>query len=218
MTLRLVVLASGRGSNLRSIASAIDAKECDATIEAVVSDKSDAPALLFAAERNIPTRVVELRSKSERSEWDALLAKTVAEFTPDVVVLAGFMRIVGDAMLARFPHRIVNVHPALLPSFKGAHAPADAIAAGARISGCTVHIVDAGVDTGPTLAQAAVPVMPDDDAESLHKRIQKAEHRLLPHSLHLIATGAIVLGPVPRFSVSADEQRTLFSPDLPQTP
>lgn len=214
MTLRLVVLASGRGSNLRSIHAAIEAKHCDATIEAVVSDKTDAPALSFAAEKSIPTRVVELHGKEDRTAWDVRLADCIASFTPDVVVLAGFMRIVGPATLEKFPQRIINVHPALLPAFKGAHAPADAIRAGARISGCTVHIVDAGVDTGPTLSQAAVPVHASDTAETLHARIQSAEHQLFPHTLHLIATGAIVLGTPPTFGKTADSELVLFSPHI----
>lgn len=214
--MRLVVLASGRGSNLRAIVEAIDRGACAAEVVAVVSDKADAAALAFAAERGIATSVVGPKAYADRPSWDAALAESVASFTPDLVVLAGFMRIVGASMIARFSHRIVNVHPALLPSFPGAHGARDAIAKGVRISGCTVHVVDAGVDTGPILAQAAVPVLSTDDEASLQARIQRCEHRLLPAVIDAIAKGAIVLGTDgPRFTdaVSFDE-RAMFSPSI----
>ncbi len=200
--LDVVVLASGRGSNLRSILAACDAGTCAARVVAVVSDKPDAPALTLARERGIATAVVELHGKADRPAWDERLAAAVARFLapseqPGLVVLAGFMRIVGPSMLAQFPHRIVNVHPALLPSFKGSDGPAQAIAAGVRLSGCTVHLVDAGVDTGPVLAQAAVRVIPGDDAAALHARIQRAEHVLLPAVLDAVARGVLVLAAVP---------------------
>lgn len=211
--MKIAVLASGRGSNLRAIARAIDEERCAATLVAVVSDKPDAPALAFAAERGVPTAVVPPKAHASRELWDAALAEAVASFEPDLVVLAGFMRIVGVAMLARFPHRIVNVHPALLPSFPGAHGARDAIAKGVRISGCTVHVVDAGVDTGPILAQAAVPVLPGDDEEALQARIQRCEHRLLPRVLDAIARGHIVPGPRPTFADGlAFDDLALYSP------
>lgn len=213
--LKLAVLASGRGSNLRAIAQAIDEGRCHAEIVAVLSDKPDAPALAFAAERRIPTAVVPPKAHASRELWDAALAERVASHEPGLVVLAGFMRIVGAAMLARFPHRIVNVHPALLPSFPGAHGARDAIAKGVRISGCTVHVVDAGVDTGPILAQAAVPVLPADDEASLQARIQRCEHRLLPRVIDAVARGQIVLGDRPRFEAGLGfDDRALFSPDV----
>lgn len=213
MALNLVVLASGRGSNLRAILAAIENGQCNARVAAVISDKPDSQALVFATDNKIPTRVVPLEHKHARAEWDALLAKTIAEYAPDLVVLAGFMRIVGASVLRDFAHRIVNVHPALLPSFKGAHAPADAIAAGVRISGCTVHVVDAGVDTGPILAQAAVPVLPSDTVETLHARIQAAEHRLLPATIDAIAHGAIELASTPFFRGDFHAHGLLLSPD-----
>jgi phosphoribosylglycinamide formyltransferase-1 len=215
--LDVVVLASGRGSNLRAILAACDAGTCAARVVAVVSDKPDAPALELARERGLPTRVVPLHGKADRPAWDERLAETVAAFAPRVVVLAGFMRIVGPAMLARFPHAIVNVHPALLPAFKGADGPAQAVAAGVRVSGCTVHGVDAGVDTGPILAQAAVRVEPGDDAARLHARIQRAEHVLLPAVLDAIAKGGITLGPTPRIAAATPEDEplaALFAPPL----
>jgi phosphoribosylglycinamide formyltransferase-1 len=215
--LDVVVLASGRGSNLRAILEACAAGTCAARVVAVVSDKADAPALELAREHGLPTQVVTLHGKADRAAWDERLAAAVASFAPQVVVLAGFMRIVGPAMLARFPHGIVNVHPALLPAFKGADGPAQAVAAGVRVSGCTVHVVDAGVDTGPILAQAAVRVEPGDDATRLHARIQRAEHVLLPAVLDAIARGGITLGPTPRVAVSSREDEplaALFAPPL----
>ncbi len=213
--MKLVVLASGRGSNLRSIAEAIDRGACAAEIVAVVSDKADAAALAFAAERGIATAVVAPKAFADRPAWDAALAETVGSFGPDLVVLAGFMRIVGASMIARFTSRIVNVHPALLPSFPGAHGARDAIAKGVRISGCTVHVVDAGVDTGPILAQAAVPVLPTDDEATLQARIQRCEHRLFPLVIDAIARGGIVLdaGGAPAFRADlAFDDRELFAP------
>lgn len=215
--LDVVVLASGRGSNLRAILDACGAGRCAARVVGVVSDKPDAPALALAHEHGVPTRVVTLQGKADRAAWDERLADAVAAFAPRMVVLAGFMRIVGPAMLARFPHAIVNVHPALLPAFKGADGPAQAVAAGVRVSGCTVHVVDAGVDTGPILAQAAVRVESGDDAARLHARIQRAEHLLLPATLDAIAKGGIVLGPTPRITVAAPDVEplaALFAPPL----
>jgi len=223
-SLDVVVLASGRGSNLRSILAACAAGTCSARVVAVVSDKPDAPALALAAEHRIATVVVALNGKSDRAAWDERLAAAVAHcFEPHdaqrLVVLAGFMRIVGPAMLARFPHCMVNVHPALLPSFKGSDGPAQALAAGVRITGCTVHVVDAGVDTGAVLAQAAVRVEPGDDVASLHARIQRAEHALLPAVIDAIARGTIVLGAAPQVSATPNGSATsaldvLYAPAL----
>jgi phosphoribosylglycinamide formyltransferase-1 len=212
--MKLAVLVSGAGSNLRAIAAAIDAGTCDATIALVASDKESAAALTFARERGIETAVVRPKDFADRAAWDVALADRVAVSAPDLVVLAGFMRIVGAPILARFPHRIVNVHPALLPSFPGTDGPAQAIAKGVRIAGCTVHLVDAGVDTGPILAQAAVPVLPNDDAHTLHARIQVYEHRLLPAVIDAVARGRIVLGPAPTFTDAAgfDADAALVSP------
>jgi phosphoribosylglycinamide formyltransferase 1 len=191
----LVVLASGRGSNLRALFEATRGGRCAARIVAVISDRSDADALAFAREQGIETRVLPLRKGDDRDRWNEELAALVAEFSPDLVVLAGFMRVLGGVVVRRFAGRIVNVHPALLPAFPGHDAPTQAIRAGVRISGCTVHIVDFGVDTGPILAQAAVPVSPTDDAASLHARIQAEEHRLLPEVVDFIARGLISLDP-----------------------
>lgn len=199
--LKLAVLISGTGSNLRAILRAIDEKRCHADVVAVIADR-DAAGLALATERGIASSVVRPKDHADRAAWDTALAAKVASFSPDLVVCAGFMRIVGPAMIAAFPHRIVNVHPALLPSFPGTDGAAQAIAKGVRIAGCTVHLVDAGVDTGPILAQAAVPVLPSDDAHTLQARIQTHEHRLLPAVIDAVARGVIVLGERPTFTTT----------------
>ena len=210
----VVVLVSGRGSNLKAICDAIDAGTCDANIVGVVSDRKKAVALELAQKRGIPTRVLPLRKGDDRAIWNESLAEEVAAFGPMLVVLAGFMRVLGAPLLQRFPGRIINVHPALLPSFPGHSAPQEAIDSAVRISGCTVHIVDEGVDTGPIIAQAAVPVLTDDTAATLHARIQVQEHRLLPRVIHQIATGAITLEPLTVKTPVGDPSRALSVPDL----
>lgn len=209
-----VVLVSGRGSNLRAICAAIDAGTCDAEIVAVISDRKKAAALEFAEGRGIPTRVVSLRKGDDRDLWNESLASEVATFAPDLIVLAGFMRVLGPPVLERFPGRIINVHPALLPSFPGHSGPQDALDAGVRITGCTVHVVDSGVDTGPIIAQVAVPVLADDTADTLHARIQVQEHRLLPSVIHQIAIGAIELDPLRVNAPMGDATRSLIAPDV----
>ncbi len=209
----IVVLVSGRGSNLKAICSAIDAGTCDANIVGVVSDRKKAAALDFADARGIPRRLVSLRKGDDRDLWNDALAETVGSLKPDLVVLAGFMRVLGAPLLEGFPGRIINVHPALLPAFPGHNGPQDALEAGVRVAGCTVHIVDAGVDTGPIIAQAAVPVIDGDSAESLHARIQVQEHRLLPAVIHQIAIGAITLDPLSVSTPVTDPSRSLTVPD-----
>jgi phosphoribosylglycinamide formyltransferase-1 len=210
----VVVLVSGRGSNLRAICSAIDAGSCSANVVGVISDRGKAAALEFAEARGIPTRTVSLHKGDDRDAWNRSLADEVASLKPDLVVLAGFMRVLGAPLLDRFPGQIINVHPALLPSFPGHNGPQDALDGGVRISGCTVHIVDAGVDTGPILAQAAVPVLANDTAETLHARIQIQEHQILPRVIHQIAIGAITLDPLTVSTSVADPARSLSVPDV----
>lgn len=212
--LALAVLVSGRGSNLAALLSAIDRGSCRARVVAVLSDREAAPALELAKSRGIETSVVSPKQYADRVAWDAALSDRLAALGPDLVVLAGFMRLIGTALLARFPGKIINVHPALLPSFPGLDAPAQAIAARVRISGCTVHLVDAGVDTGPVLAQAAVPVHEGDDAQRLHARIQVAEHALLPAVIDAIAAGAIALGERPRWCAAQHAEGSLISPPV----
>jgi phosphoribosylglycinamide formyltransferase-1 len=195
----VAVLVSGRGSNLKALLEASAAGRCAGRVTAVVTDRRRAAALRVAEGHGIPTRVVRPADYETRALWDEALAATLSELSPELVVLAGFMRILGQPVLDRFGGRIINIHPSLLPAFPGKDGPGQAIAAGVRISGCTVHVVDRGVDTGPILAQAAVAVLSGDDAESLHARIQPVEHRLLPAVVHAIATGELTLGPPARW-------------------
>jgi phosphoribosylglycinamide formyltransferase-1 len=169
---RIAVGVSGAGSNLRAVAAAAGRGELGADLVLVFADRA-CPALDWAAEQGIETALVP-------GGDDATLAEALAAVDPDLVVLAGYMRIVGPATLAAFNGRILNTHPALLPAFKGAHAVRDALAAGVRVTGCTVHIVTEDLDGGPILAQEAVPVLPGDDEATLHERIKTVEHRLLP--------------------------------------
>jgi phosphoribosylglycinamide formyltransferase 1 len=214
--LKLAVLVSGRGSNLAALLAAIERGACHAQVVAVLADRPSAPALELARTRNIASHVVAARDFADRAEWDRELTARVAEREPELVVLAGFMRLIGGALLARFPGRIINVHPALLPAFPGLDAPAQAVHARVCLSGCTVHVVDSGVDTGPVLAQAAVPVLGSDDAGALHTRIQRAEHALLPAVVHAIACGTLVLGEPPRYlgSAPADMNPLVWPPVL----
>lgn len=211
MTLKLAVLISGRGSNLAAILRAIEGGTCDARILLVVSDRADAPGLELARERGIATQVVRMGDHADRAAWDGALLGTVAQAQPDLVVLAGFMRLLGRVFIERFRQRVINVHPALLPLFPGTNGPAQAIEAGVRVSGCSVHLVDHGIDTGPVIAQAVVPVLPSDDAQALHARIQTVEHILLPRVIDAIARGRVELQPVLRVHSLPDADTALFS-------
>lgn len=176
---RLVVLVSGAGTNLAALLAAHVEPGYPARVVGVVADRASAGGLVLAREAGVPTAVVAPADFADRAAWDAALGEAVAVFRPDLVVSAGFMRILGEPVLNRWPGRIVNTHPALLPSFPGAHAVADALAFGAKVTGCTLHVVDAGVDSGPVVAQVAVPVLDADDEDTLHERIKVAERRLL---------------------------------------
>jgi len=187
--MRVAVLVSGRGSNLRALTETVDEGRGVIEIVAVIADRKGCAALTFARERGVPTAVVRPRDHADRDAWDVALAAAVSRFEPELVVLAGFMRLVGPAMLGAFEGALLNVHPSLLPAFPGMRAPAQAIEAGVCMTGCTVHLVDAGMDTGRVLAQVAVRVRPDDDAASLHARIQKVEHQLLPRVVDAMARG-----------------------------
>lgn len=193
--MRLSVLVSGRGSNLSALLAAIDQGRCPARVARVLTDRADAPALALAEARGIATQVVRFKDYPDRAAWDLALADAIAADQPQLVVLAGFMRLLGSAVLSRFEHRIINVHPSLLPAFPGVDAPAQALAKGVTLSGCTVHVVDAGVDSGTILAQAAVPVLKDDDVARLHARIQAAEHALLPAVVSAVARGELTTEP-----------------------
>ncbi len=188
---RVVVLASGAGSNLAAILAAHAEPGFGARVVGVVSDKPDAGALGIARGAGVATAVVAPADFADRPAWDAGLAEAVAVFRPDLVVLAGFMRILAPSFVARFAGRIVNTHPALLPAFPGAHAVRDALAHGVKVTGCTVHVVDDGVDSGPIIAQEAVRVRPEDDEPSLHERIKVVERALLVDVVGRIARAGL---------------------------
>ncbi len=188
---RVAVLISGTGTLLQSL---IDDPGRAYDIAVVAADRS-ASGLQRAMDAGIPTVVASPADYSDRAAWSAALADMLVGFDPDWVVSAGFMRILDATFLERFPHRVVNSHPALLPAFPGAHAVADALGYGVKVTGCTVHLVDSGVDTGPIIAQRAVIVEPDDDEDSLHERIKHVEWQLLPEVVnHLVVHGCTVNG------------------------
>lgn len=187
---RLVVLASGTGSLLESL---LDAAVGDypARVVAVGTDR-ECRALEVAAAAAVPSYTVRLHDHADRAAWDDAITDATSQHEPDLVVSAGFMKILGPQFLSRFLGKIVNTHPALLPAFPGAHAVPDALAYGVRVTGTTVHLVDAGMDTGPILAQEAVPVLDGDDEETLHERIKVVERRLLVESLAAMATRGVI--------------------------
>ncbi|WP_380170807.1 phosphoribosylglycinamide formyltransferase [Kineococcus sp. DHX-1] len=183
---RVVVLASGSGSTLQALLDSPD-RGVLWQVVAVGSDKPGVTALDRAARAGVETFTVAPADFADRPAWDVALAAEVARHEPGLVVLAGFMRILGTPLVDAFAGRMVNTHPALLPSFPGAHGVRDALAHGVKVTGCTVHLVDAGVDTGPILDQAAVRVLPDDDEATLHERIKTAERELLTHVVSRLA-------------------------------
>ena len=182
----VVVLASGSGTLVQALLDA-SAGGDPVDLRAIVTDRADAPVLQRAADAGIPGRVVRFDG-SDRAAWNAQLAQVVSEYSPDWVISAGFMRVLGPEMLNAFPQRIINTHPALLPSFPGAHGVRDALAHGVRITGATIHLVDAGTDTGPILDQRAVAVADDDDEASLHERIKQVERDMLVNVVGRLAT------------------------------
>ncbi|MCZ2403017.1 phosphoribosylglycinamide formyltransferase [Paenarthrobacter sp. Z7-10] len=177
--MRLVVLVSGSGSNLQAVLDAVSAGTLEVQIAAVGADRPGTGGVARSADAGIETFVVNFKDYATRSDWDEALLAAVAAYQPDYVLSSGFMRIVAAGFIEAFPGRYLNTHPALLPSFPGAHGVRDALAYGVKVTGCTVHIADAGVDTGPILAQTAVAVRGDDTEESLHERIKVAERELL---------------------------------------
>jgi phosphoribosylglycinamide formyltransferase 1 len=186
---RLVVLASGTGSLLESILEAT-VDDYPARVVAVGTDR-DCRALEIAEAASLPGYTIRLGDHPDRAAWDAAITDATAAYRPDLVVSAGFMKILGPHFLSRFIGRVVNTHPALLPAFPGAHAVPDSLAYGVRVTGCTVHLVDSGMDTGPILAQEAVAVLEDDDEAALHERIKVVERRLLVEVLAAVATRGV---------------------------
>ena len=192
---RLVVLVSGAGSNLAALLEATVDPRYGAVVVAVGSDRPGVPALEKAAAAAVPTFVCRIPDYADRAAWDIALRDAVAAYEPDLVVLAGFLKITGPAFLETFDGRVVNTHPALLPSFPGMHGPRDALAAGVRVSGATLFLVDSGVDTGPIIDQVAVPVLPGDDIDTLHERIKVAERAMLVDTVgRMVRDGWTVIG------------------------
>lgn len=187
--MRLVVLVSGNGSNLQSLLDAADDPTYPATVVAVGADRAGCHALERAANAEVPSFVVPLADHTDRASWDRALADAIAAYQPDLVVLAGFMKILGAACLRRFGGRIINTHPALLPAFPGARPVRDTLAYGVKLTGATVHFVDRDVDRGPIIAQATVPVLDDDDEAALHDRIKGVERPLLVEVVRRLAAG-----------------------------
>jgi phosphoribosylglycinamide formyltransferase-1 len=189
--LTLGVLASGRGSNFQSIIDSIEAGFIPANIAVLITDNPDAFAIERAGKHNIESLVLKPGDYPDRNVYYARIAEELQKRNVGLVVLAGFMRVVGKALIDRFPNRVMNIHPALLPSFPGLHGQKQAVDYGVKISGCTVHFVDEGVDTGPIIVQAAVPAYHDDTEDSLSERILNQEHRIFPYAIKLFAEGRI---------------------------
>ena len=187
----IVILISGRGSNMEAIVHACQQEGWPARIAAVVSNKADASGLRFAADHGIATAVVDHKAYPSREAFDAELAKVIDTFTPDVVVLAGFMRILTEGFVRHYEGRLLNIHPSLLPAFPGLHTHQRAIDAGCKLAGATVHFVTPELDHGPIVMQAAVPVRPDDTADSLSRRVLTQEHRIYPQSVRWLVEGAL---------------------------
>lgn len=190
---RITVLISGRGSNLAALLAAMAAGTLGGTIALVIANRADAAGLAIAAAHGIATRVVEHRAFATRDDFDAALAAAIDASAPDLVVLAGFMRVLGSAFVRHFAGRMINIHPSLLPAYPGLHTHRRALADGVRLHGCTVHFVTPDVDVGPIVGQAAVPVHDGDDEAALAARVLAAEHVLLPAVVRWYCTGRLVI-------------------------
>lgn len=193
MSKKIGVVVSGRGSNLQSIIDHIAEGKLNVEIAVVVSDHKEAFALERAAKAGIPTAVVERKGCKDKAEFEDKIDAALREAGAEVVVLAGFMRILTGHFISRWEHKIINIHPALLPSFKGLDAQGQAVDYGVKVAGCTVHFVDEGTDTGPIILQKVVPVLDDDTEETLAARILKEEHKALPEAIQLWADGRLTI-------------------------
>ncbi|KQO70704.1 phosphoribosylglycinamide formyltransferase [Methylobacterium sp. Leaf89] len=203
---RVAILISGRGSNMASLIAAAEGPDYPAEIVLVASNRPEAPGLTYAAERGIPTRALDHRAYSSREAFDAALNAELEAAGIDLVCLAGFMRIFTAGFVETWAGRMINIHPSLLPLFKGVRTHEQALAAGVRLHGCTVHYVVPELDAGPIIAQGAVPVRPGDDSDALAARILVQEHRLYPQALALVAGGKARL----------DGARVVFSEEVPE--
>lgn len=217
--LKLGVLISGRGSNLQALLEACAADGYPAEIVLVISNRADADGLAHAEAAGVTTRIIEHTAYGDRESFDHAVDAALREAGVELVCLAGFMRLLSAWFVGQWPEHIVNIHPSLLPAFKGTDSHAEALAAGVKLSGCTVHFVSAEMDAGPIIIQAAVPVLPDDDAERLAARVLAAEHRCYPQAVRLIAERRVTVS-AGRVTVAAgaDADRALFNPPLDETP
>ena len=190
-TFKLAVLVSGRGSNLQAIIDSIEREELDAYISIVISNTRDAMALQRAKEHEIKTIFIDPAKHIDRKEYDKALTDKLKEYSIDLICLAGYMRILGEEVIQTFKEKIINIHPSLLPAFPGLNAQKQAKVHGVKFSGCTVHFVDSGIDSGPIILQTAVPVYDNDDEKSLSKRILEQEHYLYPKAINMIKENQI---------------------------
>jgi len=189
----LGVLASGRGSNFMAILREIQAGRLPAVVGVVISDRPEANVLKLAAENGLPAVCIERRNFASKDDFEAAIAQTLEEYKVDLVVLAGFMRLLGGKFVQKYYGRLMNIHPSLLPAFPGVDAQRQAVEYGVKVSGCTVHFVDEGMDTGPIILQEAVPVKDDDTPESLAERILAVEHVLYPRAIKLFCENRLQL-------------------------
>ncbi len=186
---KIGVLASGRGTNLQSIVKAEERGELAGKVVIVISDRREAYALEYAREKGIKSVYLNPKEFSNREEFDRVMLEQLKNEKVDLVVMAGFMRLLSPLMIEAFPNRIMNIHPALLPAFPGMNGVKQALEYGVKVSGCTVHFVDEGLDTGPIILQEVVPVFPEDTEDTLHERIQTVEHRKYPRAIDLYCRG-----------------------------
>jgi phosphoribosylglycinamide formyltransferase-1 len=204
----IAVLVSGSGSNLQAIIDASERGEIPCRVGIVISNKTDAYGLVRAKKHGIPTEIVDHKGFSTREEFDAKLVEIIRGTGAELVCLAGFMRVLTPVFVRAFPNRILNIHPALLPSFPGTHGPGQALSYGVRFSGCTVHFLDEGVDTGPVIVQAVVPLYDDDTEETLAARILVQEHRIYPMAIRLFFSG--------KLEVKGRRVKVLGEPRIPE--
>jgi phosphoribosylglycinamide formyltransferase-1 len=215
MKKRVAILISGRGSNMRARVEAARAPDYPAEIVLVASNRPEAAGVGWARDHGIPTHVVDHIAHASREAFEAQLEEALAAARSDLVCLAGFMRLLSTRMVDTWRDRMLNIHPSLLPAFRGLHTHERALAAGVKIAGCTVHLVRPEVDAGPIIAQAAVPVLETDTPDTLAARVLAAEHRIYPQALAAFASGrASVEGDHVRLAVAVNQSASLFSPAL----
>ncbi|MBN9422029.1 MAG: phosphoribosylglycinamide formyltransferase [Candidatus Accumulibacter sp. 66-26] len=212
----IVILISGRGSNMESLLAAVAAGTLPVRVAAVLSNRPDAAGLQSAAAQGVPTRVVDHKQFADRVAFDAAMSEAIDAFAPDLVVLAGFMRILSEGFVRRYEGRLMNIHPSLLPAFPGLHTHRKALDEGVRVHGCTVHFVTPALDHGPVVVQAAVPVLDDDDEAALAARVLAQEHRVYPQAVRWFAEGRLrLVGQRVLLDAPQDAAGALIAPRVP---